>query len=189
MSSFRYEHGYLRAGVPALESYLLSDVLYWPLDVSASSGERPYPRLTLGGLLLARKRAWALPLSLTQQTELQYLDDQIEAARTHWRIAWGKKATQSFQARLNLWRNFLGDYKQKPETNANRYTYEVERRVMLALLKPDIEELQQAYKDMLAGLDMRLRGLLLPGDFIWDPQVASGFPADEYWYLYGVLAK
>jgi hypothetical protein len=184
LTSFRYEHGYLQAGVPELESYLLSEVLYWPLDAKSPPGERPYPRLTLGGLLLARERARALPLSSSQQTELQTLDEQIEAAKTRWRFAWGKKATQSFQARLDLWRNFLEDYKEKPENNANRYSYEVERRVMLHLLTPEIMELQQAYRDMLAGLDMRLRRMLRPGDFIWDPQIASGFPADEYWYLY-----
>jgi hypothetical protein len=189
VTSFKYEHGYLLAGVSMLESYLLSEVLYWPLDAKAPAGSRPYPRLTLGGLLLSRARAWALPVSPSQQIELQKLDEQIEAIRARWRVAWEKKAIQSFKARLDLWRNFLEEYKEKPETNANRYAYEVERRVMLSLLTPEIENLPQAYGDLLAALDMRLRRVLLPGGFIWDLQVASGFPADEYWYLYGTLAK
>jgi hypothetical protein len=175
--------------VSELESYLLSDVLYWPLDVSAPAGERPYPRLTLGGLLLARKRVRSLSLSVSQQVDLNNVEDQLDAAKTHWRIAWRKKATRSFKARLDLWRNFLEEYKEEPAANADRYAYEVERRVMLHLLSPEIEELPQAYNDMVAGLDSRLRRSILPGSFLWEPQIASGFPADEYWYLYGTLAK
>jgi 23S rRNA (uracil1939-C5)-methyltransferase len=28
---------------------------------------------------------------------------------------------------------------------------------------------------------------LSPGDFIWDPALQSGFPREEYWFLYGKL--
>lgn len=189
MTSFVYEISYIQAGVAEMERYLLSEELYWPLDLKAVPGERPYPRLTIGGLLIALKRAWALPLSVSQQSQLQSLDKQIEAIKSQWRVAWEKKAYRSYQARLKMWRDFLEEYKENPGTNADRYDYEVERRVMLHLLSSEVEQLPQAYKDMLAGLDFRLRRVLLPGDFIWDSQVSSGFPADEYWYLYGSLAK
>jgi hypothetical protein len=88
-----------------------------------------------------------------------------------------------------MWRDFLEEYKENTQANADRYDYEVERRVMLHLLSPEVKQLPQEYKDMVAGLDLRLRRALLPGDFIWDPQIAKGFPVDEYWYLYGSLAK
>lgn len=189
MTSFGYELGYLQAGVPALEKYLLSKELYWPLNATAPAGERPYPVLTLGGLLLSRTRARALPFSTTQDTQLQGLDEQIEATKLRWRAAWEKKTSQSFQARLNLWRNYLEDYKESPGANADRFTYEVERRVMLQLFTSEIETLSQPYHDMLTGLDNRLRSALLPGAFIWDSQFVSGFPEEEYWYLYGTLPK
>ena len=188
MTTFSYEIGYLRAGVSALESYLLSKELYWPLDANAPPGERPYPRLTLGGMLLARTRAWAYPLSLSQQVELQNLDEQIEVVKTRWRIAWGKKASRSFQARLKMWRDYLDETIEKPEANADRYAYEVERRVMLHLLSPEVEDLPQAYRDMIAALDLRLSGAFHAGEFIWDPQITAGFPVEEYWYLFGSLA-
>ena len=188
MTTFSYEIGYLRAGVSALESYLLSKELYWPLDANALPGERPYPQLTLGGMLLARTRAWAYPLSLSQQAELQYLDEQIEAVKTQWRVAWGKKASRSIQARLKLWRDYLDETIEKPGANADRYAYEVERRVMLHLLSPEVEDLPQAYRDMLTALDLRLRGAFQVGEFIWDPQITAGFPVEEYWYLFGTLA-
>ena len=189
MTSFLYEISYIQAGLAELESYLLSDELYWPLDVKSIPGERPYPRLTIGGLLIALKRASALPLSVSQQSELRTLENQIETVKNQWRIAWEKKASRGFKARLKMWRDFLEEFKEYPQANADRYDYEVERRVMLHLLSPEVGQLPQAYKDMVSGLDLRLRRALLPGDFIWDPQIASGFPADEYWYLYGSLAK
>jgi hypothetical protein len=143
LTTFDYEIGYLQAGVSALENYLLSHELYRPLDANALPGERPYPQLTLGGILLSRARAWAYPKSFSQQAELQNLDEQIEAVKVHWRVAWGKKASQSFQARLKLWRDYLDETIDKPEANADRYAYEVERRVMLHLLSPDTENLPQ----------------------------------------------
>ena len=187
LTSFSYEIGYLRAGVSALEDYLLSHELYWPLDANALPGERPYPELTLGGILLARTRAWAYPKSLSHQAELQNLDEQIEAEKNHWRVAWGKKASRSFQARLKLWGDYLDETIDKPVANADRFAYEVERRVMLHLLSPETENLPQAYRDMLAALDLRLRGVFHAGEFIWYPQISSGFPTEEYWYLYGTL--
>ena len=188
MTSFRYEIKYLHAGVQALEQYLLSDELYWPSDANAPTGERPYPRLTLGNLLLARARLYALPLSISQQAEALIVDEQIADIKDHWQVAWMKKAKLSYEARFKLWRDFLQEYKEDPEATADRYVYEVERRVMLNLLSPEVEDIPQAYRDMLAGHDLRLRGAFQAGEFIWDPQMAAGFPVKEYWYLFGTLA-
>jgi hypothetical protein len=145
--------------------------------------------LTLGGILLSKARAWAYPISISQQAELQILNDQIEAEKIQWRVAWGKKAARSFQARLKLWCDYLDETIDKPEANADRYSYEVERRVMLHLLSPEAENLPQAHRDMLAALDVRLRGVFHSGEFIWDPQIRSGFPEEEFWYLYGTLVS
>ncbi|MCJ7661917.1 MAG: hypothetical protein MUO67_22455, partial [Anaerolineales bacterium] len=86
-----------------------------------------------------------------------------------------------------LWRDYLDETIENPEANADRYAYEVERRVMLHLLGPEVEDLPQAYRDMLAGLDLRLRSAFRAGEFIWDPQITAGFPVEEYWYLFGTL--
>ncbi|HEY5573072.1 MAG TPA: hypothetical protein VIK64_08690, partial [Anaerolineales bacterium] len=63
MPSAEYDLGYLRAAVAALEDYLMSNELYWPIGAASPAGEPDYPRLTLGGLLLAQKRAHARDLS------------------------------------------------------------------------------------------------------------------------------
>ncbi len=190
MPSAEYDLRYLQAGVPLLENYLLSPEIYWPIGVSSPAGEPPYPRLTLGGLLLAQARLHARQdLSTVQRAELASLDEQIDETRARWRVAWGQKAAHELQSRLKLWGNFLDEYRDNPEANIDRYTYEVQRRVMLHLLEPDAEAVPEVQFELWRGMDKMLRGVFVSGDFIWDPVYQPGFPADTYWYLYGKPAS
>ena len=51
MTDFAYYRTYLQAGLQELEPYLLSNQLFWPVNVSPSLGEPGYPKFTLGGFL------------------------------------------------------------------------------------------------------------------------------------------
>lgn len=186
MPSAEYDLRYLQAGVPLLENYLLSTEIYWPIGVSSPAGEPPYPRLTLGGLLLAQARLHARQdLSSVQRAELARLDEQINETRSHWRVAWGQKAAHELQARLKLWRDFLEEVRDNSEANIDRYTYEVQRRVMLHLLEPEAEAVPKGQFELLRAMDKMLSGVFVSGDFIWDHAYQPGFPADTFWYLYG----
>lgn len=189
LPTFAYEIGYLQAGLANLEPYLLSNVLYWPMDASPPEGQQPYPLLTLDGLLLARARLKAMPLTLTQQAELGRLLPELDLVRSRWRVAWENKAAQAFGARLNLWRNFIEDYRQDPAAHRDRYAYEVRQRVMLHLLVPEAASLPPAQLDLLAALDLVLKNILEPADFIWDADLQPGFPEADFWYLYGRLPR
>ena len=184
-----YDLRYLRAGLELLESYLLSRDIYRPLGVNPPAGEPPYPQMTLGWLLLARRRLQATAASPAQRDELARLSAELEATRLRWRVAWGGKAKAEFRARLNLWRDFLEEYRQQPEANYDRYGYEVSRRVLLELLYNEADGLEQADLDMLSGLDGLLKALLKAGDFVWEAALSPAFPPDTYWYLYGSLPK
>lgn len=187
MTSVNYDLGYLKAAVNLLREYLLSDEVYWQLNVSSPPGEPAYPSLTLGGLLLARARTQARQLSPNQQVQYTKLLQEIDQLQTKWRSAWEKKSKKEFHARLNLWRDFLDDYRRNPDDNVDRYAYEVTRRVMLQFLEGEIDEVPQPESILLSGLDGILAGLLTTGEFIWDDELASGFPRGEYPYLYGNL--
>lgn len=189
MPSPEYDLGYLQAGIPELEKYLLSQELYWPLSAGPPAGEPAYPRLTLSGLLLAQARLHARPLTSQQRDELARLDEDMDDVRSRWRSAWGRKAAQDFSARLRLWRDFLEEYRENADSNHDRFTYEVSRRVMMHLLLPDADGLPQAEIDLLQGLDKLLRAVLVPGMFVWEAELEPGFPPDTYWYLYGELRK
>jgi hypothetical protein len=184
-----YDLRYLRAGIDLLESYLLSQDIYRSLGVAPPAGEPPYPQLTLGWLLLSCRRLQASAVTPAQRDEAARLGAGLDATRTHWRVAWGNKARAEFRARLNLWRDFLDEYRAQPEANYDRYGYEVSRRVLLELLQPEAEGQEQADLDMLGGLDGLLKALFRPGEFVWDADLARAFPAGIYWFLYGALPK
>jgi len=189
MPSPEYDLRYLKAGIEQLESYLLSSDVYWSIGTRAPAGETPYPQLTIGGLLLARLRAQSSIKTSSQQVELEELSGRLNDLRTRWRVAWEGKASKEFPARLNLWKNFLEEYRANPETQYDRYKYEVTRRVMLQLLGAETDNIPQAQRDLLASLDLLLHTVLVSCEFIWDVSLAASFPQEQYWYLYGRVPK
>ena len=186
MAAFVYDLIYLKAGEKEFEEYLLSSDLYWPVGVKAPSGSPPYPRLTLGDMLLAQAKAHVLAGTSEERAELAKIDERLDSLRSKWRVAWENKATHEFRARSKLWSDFLSEYREHPENNADRYHYEVGRRVLLHLLSP-YARISGPEKDLITALDDFLKVALIPGDFIWDDALAAGFPPDPYWYLYGKL--
>lgn len=189
MPSAEYDLGYMDAAADLLERYLLSKQIYWKMNVISPPGKPPYPSLTLGGLLLAQARTRASQLTSKQTQRFMQLDGEIDRVRSKWRTAWENKAQDEYRSRLNLWRDFLEEFQQEPEDNADRYTYEVGRRVMLHLLEGETGGIPHAEQQMLVGLDNILSGLLAPGEFIWDKELTAGFSQDEYPYLYGILKR
>ncbi len=189
MPSALYDLKYLEAGLEALEAYLLADGLYWQIGASAPAGEAQFPSLTLGGLLLAHQRLAARRLDAAQQKDFDKLAHTLELTRSHWRTAWGNKARRSFQARLTQWNNYLGDYSTQPDTYAHQYPQEVRVRLMLALLQPEAEQIEPASLELLDSLDALLHAQLQPGGFVWEAELAGGFPQAQFWYLYGRLAE
>jgi hypothetical protein len=176
MTSTDKDRAYLEAGIPELEDYLLSDELYWP--VSARGFD--LPRLTIGGLLLAKSRLEA------RGERIASLLAQLEAVRAKWHAAWEKKAAREFKSRFGLWGNYLSDYRQNPAGQADSYPHEVRNRALLELLQPELPaELPE--REALARLDSVLRSSLSPGGFIWEPELRSRFPREAYWFLYGTL--
>ena len=110
MPTFDYDFRYMQAALEQLDSYLLGKDIYRPIGVVPPPGESPYPQLTLGTLLLAKERAQANAQTNSQRADSDRLVDGLEAIRSKWRSAWGRKATTEFNARLNLWADFLNDY-------------------------------------------------------------------------------
>jgi len=189
MPSAEYDLRYIQAGLPILEEYILANDLYWPAGVSAQFGEPPYPQLTLGGLMLATARTQSRSLTATQSAQLDSLTSQIDAIRSRWRTAWGNKARTEFHWRLNLWRDFLAEYRESPGENFDRYTYEVTRRAQLHLLRREAEGIPSEEIKLLDSLDRLLNAHFQPGEFVWEPDMISGFPSQVFWYLYGKVKK
>ncbi len=184
--SFESDWFFLRAALPDLQEYILSSELYWTLHSPRNiPGGVRLPQLTLGSLLLAEKRLTALPLADVQQAELEDSTRKIHHVRSEWRANWGLKAAHEFRSRLNLWRQYLGELRDEARTNAQSYPSQVRSRAILHLLPSEmIESVPADENDLLSILDQILRGISRSGPFVWEPEMASGFPEEDYWFLY-----
>jgi hypothetical protein len=191
MTSPDYELLYLRAGVEQFKNYLLSRELFWSLDLSAASGEPPYPQLTLGNLVLAQARVDALRLGKTldskQESELSRLDGEIETLKNKWQVAWERKAGQEFASRLRQWTHYLDELAQDLARHADYYGSEVRLRVLLEILGDDFGATPPVELNLVAVLDARLKVNFKEGDFLWEEDLAAGFPKEKFWYLYGSI--
>ena len=187
MPSPEYDLGYLQAGVNILESYLLSSELYWTVGVRPPGGGPAYPQLTLGGINLSLARLRSRNLSVQNEAKFKSLESDFDTMRSRWQVAWEEKASHEFHARLFLWRDFLEEYRAHPANHVDRYAYEVSRRVMIQLLSTDAIKVPQVEAELLDGLDALLKSIFIPGPFIWETEIADGFPRSTYWYLYGKI--
>jgi len=176
MTSAEKDKAYVEASIPELEDYLLSDELYWPVTARGYT----LPRLTIGGILLAKARLEA------RGEQIDSLTAQLDEVRSKWRVAWETKAGREVQTRMRLWLNYLSDYRNNPESNADAYPHEVRYRVMLHLLMNELSASPSEQKE-LVQLDSLLRVNLISSDFIWETELQAGFPRKVYWYLYGKL--
>lgn len=189
MVSIEYDLRFYRSALTVLEKYLLSEDLYWPPPDSAPDREPPYQAMTLGSLLLSRKRLDGRNLTTVQQSELTRLDFDRDIISSRWRIAWQKKAEVEVRARINQWRNFIEDYREQPNAHADRLFTEGRSRAMVELLMLDLpsDDFLESYRDALMGLDAALKMRWKSGEFGWSGEIKHSFPEQPYWYLYGTL--
>lgn len=187
MPAADYDRRYIEAVLPDLQDYLLVDEIYWPVHSTALRNEPPFPQFTLGNLLLALQRFGARDLLPDQQAEYSRLQSTVDAVRSRWRVAWEKKASREYSARLRLWRDYLEELRLQPHNHVDRFSYEVGRRAMLVILAKEARQIPPAEEELLRGLDGLLRSLFQAGDFIWEDDLRSGFPPDQYWFLYGSI--
>lgn len=188
-TNLRFELEYLHHALEELERYLLSDELFWPVLARSSDGGS-FLKLTIGNLLLSLKELETLKdggqLSRNQEADLRQIEDEIEAIRRTWPVAWEKKASREFKSRFGQWAHVLNDLKQDFEAQSPYYHTEVRSRVLLSLLDEyavDVEGFE------LTKLDAFLEPMLTPGRFIWPPNLERGFPREGYWFLYGELKE
>jgi hypothetical protein len=183
--SAEYDLRYLQAGLEELEDYLTSGGLYWSVGVQPPTGEPSYPSLTIGNLLLALERLRGKVLPPDVEADRVMIERHLTQTRNRWRTAWGSKAHRELRARLNLWRDFLEEYRRDPGANIDRYAYEVHRRVELELLWREVDAILIQDQEFLSGLDRILEAVFVKGEFIWEPAIQNAFPPQPYWYLYG----
>lgn len=186
--SAEYDLAALRAFLEEFEPYLKSDVLFWPIRARGVEG-RQLPTLTIGGMLITRHKLAARrsQLSPADLTDYSQLNQQVDAALSRSPVAIEKRAESEFRSRLNLWASALEECGDNPAICADNFPASVTGRTILHLLLPYIgtSPAAEQMRQRLLMLDSVLRGLFVSGDFVWEANLANGFPRETYWYLYG----
>lgn len=185
MPSAAYDLGYLEAGLEEFKNFLSSNSLFFPLYAPPPMGEKAYPRLTLGGVLFSIARLHARELTASQAAQFRKLCIVVEDWRISRRELWERKARRELASRIRQWRLHLIEFRKDPGRNLDYYLSEVTVRVLIELLAKEIKPHDDETMDDLNAMDRELRLFFQAGNFIWEAPLASIFPAEPFWYLWG----
>lgn len=158
-----------------LETYLLSEHVTWPLGGRA-------PQLTLGQMWLIHTRLTCAPEAIRARAVNVHQALAVILAR--WPANAERKAAAEAHMRLNLWRAYLDDEERASRTH---YATDVTHRAVLTLLGQHYPALRATPTfTALPALDARWQARFVPGAFVWPAEVQAAFPAETFWFLYGL---
>lgn len=177
---------FLREASIDLQEYILSQEMFWTLHSKFRAPDGSHlPQLTPGNLILSQARLAALQLSDLQEQERKTINSRIKQLREEWLANWQIKEEREFGIRLNLWHKYIQDLRNDPLQNSTFYSREVRSRVILQLFFTEgLVKIGKQQADQLQLLDQILQGLTHSGPFVWEEEIASGFPDEQYWFLY-----
>jgi hypothetical protein len=168
-----------------MNSYLMSEVLFWPM------GNTTLPRLTLGGYLMRQHRVTALQHLLTEeeQRQLEVVIKQFNLALVEKIVRFERRAHEELEARLRQWGEYLTDLARDAGGSKGYYATAVEPRAMVAALINKLQfppyQLDERIPQQAAAYDSNLRRRWQSGEFVWAEEWQSAYPKGEYWWLYG----
>ena len=188
MQSVEYNLEFAQFMLGELKSYLLSKETFWPLGEQPSSGGPPFPRMSLGQLLLAfdELEVQAETMSPKQISQYQELSERFDEQQAERPANLEKKAWSEVQQRANLWNAYIDDLRDSNRA-VESYAQDVFNRVILERLQTFLsegEDLEELLKRVQA-VDRALRGIFQKGGFIWHPRLKPLYEREEYWFLYG----
>lgn len=177
----------LQAFTRRVGDYLMSDATRWDLGMAGM------PPLTIGGILMRRRRLAALvgQLHVTERDMLRAANDAFEAMAREHVVRLEGRAQAEVGDRLREWTRYLRDLagSKRLAADLKHYAYKADTRVVILelveMLGAPPYRLPAHIPDDLVAVDHRLRARWEPGAFIWDPVWQAAYPPDVYWWLYG----
>jgi hypothetical protein len=166
----------------ALVPYIYENELYGALPGTL-------PRITVGGLIMRLNRLDAIRVLLTpdQATALDTAHKQFDAARKEWAVHYEEKLDRELTARIRMVSQAIRDWVNEPRRAPDVYPSDIEKRVMIEGLTAEAEAshtLTEQQRNLITGIDTRIRTLTDPSGFIWDQRLLVAYPKERYWYLY-----
>jgi hypothetical protein len=185
LQKLRQDLEILAAMAAEMDSYLKSEVLFWPMANSTM------PRLTLGGYLMRQRRLMALEDLLTdeEKARLETAVRQFNEALVEKIVRLEQRAHEELEARLRQWGEYLKDLSRDSGSGGAYYGTAVEPRAMITALVNKLRlppyKLEPRISQQLAMYDDNLRRRWDSGDFIWPEEWQPAYPKTTYWWLYG----
>jgi len=163
---------FLESARSELTDYLNSPVFEWQM-------RRSRILLTPGRVLLSLAR-----LSSVKDMDKDTLSliSMIKETINQKRVLWQRKFEQEFPRRLRIWENYIGDCSE--EGMDKTLPVQIINRVILKLFEMESPIAATRYERQMNLVDEAFRKLTIPGDFIWDFQLAPVFLKNDYWFLY-----
>ena len=185
LEKLRQDLEILTAMAAEMDSYLMSEVLFWPMK------KGNMPRLTLGGYLMRQHRLVTLEGLLTEAevAQLESAVHQFNAALVEKIVRLEQRAHQELEARLRQWGEYLKDLSRDAGSGNAYYTTAVEPRAMITALVNKLRlppyKLDPRIAQQIVMYDNNLRRRWQSGDFIWPDTWQPAYPEKTYWWLYG----
>ena len=185
MEKLRQDLEIIEAMAAEMDSYLKSDVLFWPM----TNGN--LPRLTLGGYLMRQYRLLALE-DLLDEGEKERLDtavSQFNEALVEKIVRLEQRTHQELEARMRQWAEYLKDLSRESASSSAYYATAVETRAMISALVNKLKlppyQLNDRILQQITMFDGNLRRRWHSGDFVWPEEWQPAYPKAVYWWLYG----
>lgn len=181
-----YELTVLSSMVNRLQDYLEDDRLFKTITVYTPEGERLL-KMTIGTILQRLEELRERPLDQEQADELAELEHEFERVRQRNRDLYFKKLGRELKSYVDSWRWFLQNCWDGDQKCVADYPLEVATRLRIESLleegahHPALAEGRRRVEE----LDARLHANWQPGEFILPEELASRYPRDRYWWLYG----
>ncbi len=178
----------LEGMVERLADYALGDRLYLPL-AAGYSRRSTTPQLTIGALLLRRRRLSRLRPSLNpkQQARLDSALARHDAVQSEWSLHYENKLKQEVPARLKQMTGFFRDCQENPTGCASAYPPEALRRTIVQEILLAMDEFAYDKRELMAGVertDIALRRLLHADVFLWSATLKPVYSPSVFWWLY-----
>jgi hypothetical protein len=171
---------FLSESASCLEDYLLSDLLYWPVEIK-NLGQQT---LSPGNILFSEKVIDLTGLNPTALDKLKLRTSEIGKIRTKWLYHWKEKASREFDARLREWTHVIDEIELNDDRSLARYKTDARGRVIMHLIVEDFLNKGSGNIEKINAVDDRLRKNSSKGPFIWNADREKIFPENQFWYLY-----
>jgi hypothetical protein len=177
-----------KAMAEGLVPYVYEDILYGRTR-GGLFGSGNMPALTGGALLMRLRRLRTLEdiLSPAQRDQLNQIERQHESIRSEWQQHYIEKLHREGESRLKAMNTFFDECGEDPRQCANIYLPEVLRRTTVQEIVRALDELSEPHEELTKAMhyvDNRLHKFTQPDGFIWADDLATAYPADEFWWMY-----